>query len=203
MRTPAFWIFALSTSLYGLVASGMGLFNQAILAERGFGVEIYHNTLVLSTGVSLVGQFACGVIGRFLPLRRIMAVAMFLYAGALLWLPKIETLAGIRVYAGLMGIAGGIITVVFFAVWSDVFGRAHLGRIQGAAQMLTVLASAEGPVIFAECFARTGSYFPAFYALAPVVVALGIGAWIVPMPIKRAAHEEKAGWNPASATNDA
>src|SRR2546427_9564237 len=35
LRTPAFWVFAIGTSLYGLVASGIGLFNESILAERG------------------------------------------------------------------------------------------------------------------------------------------------------------------------
>jgi MFS family permease len=202
VRTPAFWIFAVSTSIYGLVASGMGLFNQAILAERGFDAEVYHNTLVLSTLVSLGGQFACGCIGWFWPLRRIMALAMFLYAGALFWLPNIETLAGIRGYAVVMGLAGGIITVVFFAVWSEVFGRAHLGRIQGAAQMLTVLASAVGPVIFAECFARSGSYTPAFYTLAPIVLTLGVGAWFVPTPARKPAAAEQVSWEAATAVNN-
>jgi len=197
VRTPAFWVFAVSTSIYGLVASGMGLFNQAILAERGFDATVYYNTLVLSTSVSLVGQFASGIIGRFCPLRRIMAVAMFLYAGALLWLPSIETLAGIRGYAVIMGLAGGIITVVFFAVWGEVFGRIQLGRIQGAAQMLTVVASAVGPVLFASCFARYGSYSPAFYSLAPIVLALGVCAWFVRMPVRRPAAEPGT-WNAAT-----
>ena len=34
--SPAFWVFALASSAYGLVASGIGLFNESILAERGF-----------------------------------------------------------------------------------------------------------------------------------------------------------------------
>jgi len=40
------------------------------------------------------------------------------------------------------GAVGGVITVVFFAVWNALYGRKHLGKIQGAAQMLTVFASA-------------------------------------------------------------
>src|SRR5262245_22294883 len=36
LRGGAFWVFALAASLYGLVASGIGLFNESILAERGF-----------------------------------------------------------------------------------------------------------------------------------------------------------------------
>ena len=72
--------------------------------------------------------------------------------------------------------------VIFFSFWSRAFGRAHLGKIQGAAQTLTVLASAIGPLLLAECVARTGSYAMMFYTLAAVVGMLGISAWFVPLP---------------------
>ena len=61
-----------------------------------------------------------------------------------------------------------MITVIFFAVWRQAFGAAQLGRIQGAAQMLTVLASAVGPLIFAQSAAWTGSYFPALWIAGAV-----------------------------------
>src|SRR5262249_15724997 len=41
LGTSAFWVFGGATSLYGLVASGLGLFNEAVLAERGFSQETY------------------------------------------------------------------------------------------------------------------------------------------------------------------
>ena len=69
---------------------------------------------------------------------------------------------------------------------SDAFlarsGRAHLGRIQGAAQILTVLASAVGPCILARCRTTTGSYAPALYVLAVVVSGLALAAFVVPVP---------------------
>jgi MFS family permease len=182
LRTPAFWIFAGGASLYGLVSSGLGLFNQSILAERGFEEEVFHDTLVLTTMVSLAGQAASAFAGWLGSLRRVMAIALFLYAGALLSLPHIDTLAGVRAYAVVMGLSGGIITVVFFAVWGETFGRAHLGRIQGAAQLLTVLASAVGPLLFAKCHDRFASYSPLFFTLAPIVVAFGVAAWLTPAP---------------------
>ncbi len=67
--------------------------------------------------------------------------------------------------------------VIFFAVWGQAFGRLELGRIQGTAQMLTVFASAVGPLLFAECHEKTGSYAPLLYGLAPVVVIVGGLAW--------------------------
>jgi hypothetical protein len=84
-----------------------------------------------------------------------------------------------------MGIAGGFVIVIFFSFWSHAFGRMHLGKIQGAAQTLTVLASAIGPLLLAECVARTGSYAMMFYSLAAVVGILGISAWFVSSPAEQ------------------
>jgi hypothetical protein len=48
--------------------------------------------------------------------------------------------------------------------------------------MLTVLASAIGPLLFAQCAALTGSYTPALWTLAPGVLLLSIVALRLPMP---------------------
>ena len=85
-------------------------------------------------------------------------------------------------YAVVMGLAGGFVMVIFFSFWGRAYGRAHLGRIQGAAQILTVLASAVGPLLLARCVAATGSYASVFYLLAGVVALLGIAAAAVPLP---------------------
>jgi MFS family permease len=184
LQTPAFWIFALGTSLYGLVSSGLGLFNVAILKERGFDYDTYLEIQIISMCVGLVSQLASGWIAWRWSMRRLMALAMFLYAGSLVALPHVETLGELRMYGVAMGVAGGAIMVVFFAIWGHAFGRAHLGWIQGAAQKATVVSSAVGPLLFAECFARTGSYNATFYALAPIVFLLGVAAWIVPLPAR-------------------
>jgi cyanate permease len=76
-----------------------------------------------------------------------------------------------------------MITVIFFAIWRRVYGATHLGRIQGAAQMLTVMASAIGPLLFAKSVELTGSYMPVLRALAPAVALLGIAALRVHLPL--------------------
>ncbi|HEU4694604.1 MAG TPA: MFS transporter, partial [Vicinamibacterales bacterium] len=48
LAMPSFWVFALGTALYGLVASGIGLFNESILVQRGFGPEVYYQTLAVT-----------------------------------------------------------------------------------------------------------------------------------------------------------
>ncbi|MEO6245867.1 MAG: MFS transporter, partial [Opitutaceae bacterium] len=83
LRTPAFWIFALASSTYTLVASGVGLFNESILAERGFPADIFHRSLVIVALVSLVGNFLGGWISSRWSMNRLMALAMALLAAAL------------------------------------------------------------------------------------------------------------------------
>jgi MFS family permease len=182
LRSPAFWVFALASSLYGLAVSGIGLFNESILAERGFAPAVYHRALAVTAITALLGNFAAGAFANRGSLRHVLVAAMAIFTLALAGLPHVTTVAHVMVQAVAMGIVGGFIMVVFFSFWGRAYGRAHLGRIQGAAQAMTVLASAVGPLLLAFSVEATGSYATAFYTLAGGVCALGAAAAIVPMP---------------------
>lgn len=188
LRTPAFWLFALSSAVYGLIASGIMLFNESIFAERGFGPAVYYRALVVTAMTGLAGNFLGGWLARRWRLGRLTAASMLLLTCALVALPSLRTGAHVAAYAVLMGLVGGAVMVVFFSVWSLAYGRAHLGKIQGAAQTLTVLASAVGPLLLAECVRLTGSYAAMFYALSAVVAALGLWALFVTTPTPKPAH---------------
>jgi hypothetical protein len=81
-----------------------------------------------------------------------------------------------------MGIGGGFLMVVFFGFWGNAYGPTHLGQIQGAAQAMTVVASAVGPLVLALSVEATGSYSTAFYALAAVVAGLAVATALVAIP---------------------
>ncbi len=182
LGSSSFWIFAASSAMFGLVYSGISLFNQSILEQRGFDATVFHSVLVVSTMLGLAANFGGGWLALRWPIQRLMGVGMAVLACALIALPLVRTLAHVYLYAAAMGIAGGVVTVVFFSVWGNVYGRTHLGKIQGCAQMMTVLASAVGPLLLAGALARTGSYNGMFYGLAVIVAALGIGSWFVRLP---------------------
>jgi cyanate permease len=182
LLTPGFWVFGISGAVYGLVASGIALFNESILAERGFDASTYHRSLVIVALTSLAGNFLGGWLISRGRMNRLLALAMILLAGSLLALPHVSTQTHVAAYAVVMGLAGGFVIVIFFAVWSRAYGRTHLGKIQGAAQALTVIASAVGPLLLAEGVARTGSYAAMFYALTLVVLLLALCAWFVKLP---------------------
>src|SRR5262249_53826189 len=157
--------------------SGISLFNESILAQRGFDASVYHTVLVVSTMLGLLANFGGGWLATKWSIQRVAGIGMAVLAVSLFALPLVKTYTQVMLYGIAMGIAGGVVTVVFFSVWGQVFGRTHLGRIQGAAQMMTVFASAVGPLLLAETLRETGSYDFVFNLLGVIVVFLGIAAW--------------------------
>jgi MFS family permease len=179
---PSFWVFAIGTALYGLVASGIGLFNESILAERGFGPTVYYQTLAVTAMTALAGNFLGGWLSARVQLGRLMAVSQSILAVGVFALPLVTTMTQVMLWAAAMGLGGGLVMVLFFSVWGRLFGRMHLGRIQGVAQALTVVASAIGPLLLAWCVEWTGSYTFMFQALAAVIGAAAVAALVVSLP---------------------
>jgi MFS family permease len=183
LSTPAFWTFSIGAALYGLVASGIGLFNESILAERGFGPDVYYQTLVVTALTALAGNFGGGWLAMRMSLSTLLAVSLFVLSLGLAALPHVSTILHVMLWATAMGLGGGLVMVLFFSVWPRVYGRKHLGRIQGAAQAMTVVASAVGPLMLAWCIELTGSYAGMFNILAAVIALTAFAALSTPAPI--------------------
>jgi MFS family permease len=188
LLSPAFWVFGLATSLYGMIAAGVSLFNQSILQERGFDRSVFLTITVVTPLIGLASNLATGWLASRWSPGRLTGLAMAVLTAALLAFPFVGTLAEVYAYAAAMGVAGGMVTVLFFGVWRRAFGTAHLGKIQGAAQMLTVFASALGPELLARCQRETGSYVPLYQYFALASGLLALCAWWVPLP-RRSPHE--------------
>jgi MFS family permease len=182
LASPAFWTFSIGAALYGLVASGIGLFNESILAERGFGPDVYYQTLIVTAMTALIGNFGGGWLATRMSLTNLLAASLFVLALGLAALPHITAFAHVMAWATAMGLGGGLVMVLFFSVWPRVYGRAHLGRIQGAAQAMTVVASAIGPLLLAWCVDWTGSYAAMFNILAAVIGSLAFVSMMTPLP---------------------
>lgn len=189
LRSPAFWVFAVASAMYGLVASGIGLFNESILAERGFAPGVYYTALAVTAITGLAGNFAAGAFADRGSLRAVLVAALVILAGGLVGLAHVTTIEHVMAQAVAMGIGGGFVMVVFFSFWGRAYGRAQLGRIQGAAQAMTVVASALGPLLLALCVDATGSYAIAFYVTAAIVALLAVAAAAVPIPARAQAHD--------------
>ena len=186
LRTPAFWVFSLSVSFYGLISSGIFLFNEEIFRDNNIAREAYHGALMLSFIAGIASKFVAAWLSGSWGIHRLLAASMAVLMAALLALPYVREAWQAYLYAIAMAIAGGVVALVFFAIWGQAFGRREVGRIQGIAQMLTVLASALGPLLFGWCRDQYDSYLPAFRSMAPVAFALAIACWLTPLPKKDA-----------------
>ena len=182
LSSPAFWVFALGTSVFNMVWSAITLWNELILDERGFDASDSTQVLAILSASGLISNLAGGAVARRGNLGRLLSGGLLVLAISLALFPRITSTRQLQLYAVAIGLTGGIVTVVFFAAWRHLFGSAHLGLIQGAAQLITVLASSVGPLLMAASHERAGSYTPMFHALAAVVGVLSLAAAIVPLP---------------------
>lgn len=182
LRTPGFWVFSLATSFYGMVAAGVSLFNQSLLAERGFDRGVFLTVTTATPLIGLAANLAAGWLATKVRLGVLLAGSLLILAAALAAFPAVTALGEVYAYAAAMGVAGGVLTVVFFTVWRQAYGPAHLGQIQGAAQLLTVLASAAGPLVLAAGQRAYGSYAPVVQNLAAVSAAFAVAALLTPLP---------------------
>ncbi|MFM9062688.1 MAG: hypothetical protein ACKOOI_06590, partial [Pirellula sp.] len=81
-----------------------------------------------------------------------------------------------------LGVASGAVALLFFATWGKLYGPRNLGQIQGFAQMLTVFASAVGPLVFTVGKKMTSSYWPIFLALSVIVFLMALASLMTPLP---------------------
>lgn len=183
LQTPAFWVYTAAATLFNLTFSALTLDNVTLLEEHGLdGAKA--NDLIL--GVLMVSGLPANIIAGLQARRRsmgkVLAFGVAILAASLAFFPLIDSLAAATIYAVMLGVSGGVITVIYFAVYGHTYGRLHLGSIQAVVQVLSVFASAIGPVILAAVREYNGSTDAFFFAFATVTMILAIAAWFVPVP---------------------
>ncbi len=182
MASPCFWTFALAISLFGLISSGFSLFQESIFAAQGLDQNVYYNTLIVGLGVGLLANLFGGCLAITMPLHRLLCGAMLLLAISLAGVPFVTTANHAYLFCLVYGMGGGVLTVLFFTVWGPAFGTRSLARIQGAAQMLTVLASAAGPLCVSGLRLVYGSDKSFLFVFSGASLLLGLAALFVPVP---------------------
>jgi MFS family permease len=189
ISTSAFWVVAMGAAAFNLVWSALTLFNQSILEEHGFDSKAAISVMAMLVGTGLVSNLVGGALVRRNRVGLLLGSGLAILSCALFCFPRVTTQPALLCYAAGIGIAGGLVTVIFFAAWGSLFGRAHVGRIQGLAQLITVVASAVGPDLMAEGRAVTASYTSMFYALSVLTGGLALAAVFVRIPAGEVATE--------------
>ena len=176
LRTPAFWIIALS--LRDLLDAGHRpvLPPGRDLQERGIGSQTAAQLFPVS---ALTMVLAMPVFGRLLdrlPTRPMFAFAMLTMTAAMLALVTVHDAPSASLYSIVFGINNAAMHTHISYLWPRYFGRRHLGSIQGTAQTIRVVGASLGPMPLGAAFDLYGGYTGALLLLAvlPVICALAI-----------------------------
>jgi MFS family permease len=145
LRSPAFWTFTLASALFNLTWSAITFFNELILEDHGLGNDTFRLVMPVLAVSGLPTNLVAGWLAGRWSMGKLLAVGMVVLAVSLAAFPWVVTTSQAVGFGLGLGVAGGIVTVVFFAVYGHAFGRRELGAIQAAVQIVSVFASAVGP----------------------------------------------------------
>jgi len=177
LQSPAFWVLTIGIGIYYFAFTGITLFSESLVVSLDFSKDTRNWFLAIMMGSGLASNLCCGWLVQRVSVLNIFGGAMIIFATCLIGFPLASGSIGlIYAVAAALGIGSGAVTVIFFAGFANLFGKRHLGKIQGVAQAMTVASSGTGPLFFARSFESSGSYSSVFFTLAPFALLVGIWA---------------------------
>ena len=173
MRTAAFWLVTLGIASHAMVGTGLTFHIVNLGAEAGLSEAQAVGVFLPIALISIPSTFAAGAALDRVPVRYVVVAMMvfevLMYAGMAFWAIPAARWIGITGWA--LGTA--CFSPLSVAAMPALFGRRHLGAIQGAQMTAIVLASALGPavlVLFRDMF---GSYRPGLLLLCLLPAVIG------------------------------
>lgn len=157
-KSLTFWVFNFGVSIYALFITGIA-FNMADLGlQHGLSSTESFQVFIYVSFVAVVSDVIAGYLSDRIPLRYLLA---FLQAALILALCGFQSFGTPLGYSCIilgLGTASGFYSLLTAAAWPKLFGREHLGSINGLVTAWMVGASALGPYIFNQGKAITGDY---------------------------------------------
>ena len=177
LRSTFFWVLTIGIGIYYFAFTGITLFSESLVVSLDFSRDLRNWFLAIMMFSGLASNLCCGWLMQRVSVPNIFGGAMIIFTACLIGFPLASGSIGlIYAVAVALGVGSGAVTVIFFAGFADLFGKRHLGKIQGVAQAITVASSGTGPLFFARSFESSGSYSSVFFILAPLALLVGIWA---------------------------
>jgi len=176
MRTPTFWLVSAAIASMSMLGTGLTFHIFSIFQDSGLSATMAASVFLPSAATAAAMQLAGGFLIDRMPVRFLLAVALFLQALALVMAPFLTTPELAYSYGVVMGMLNGLQMIVGSVVWAKYYGRRHLGAITGVVSTIGVASSALGPMPFGIARDLMGSYTTILVAFAALPFLLGVAS---------------------------
>jgi MFS family permease len=190
VRVPMFWVLCGGVGVLSLVGTALTFHQVDVLGERGLTAAEAAATFLPQTVSGLASTLLTGVVLDRVSARPVMVGSMLMLVAALVlggYLPP--GWWGGALYGVALGVANNSFRTVEAAALPRYFGTETIGEIRGIVHMVTVAASAVGPVLLALGHSAVGTYRPVLLVLIALPVGLLVGILLVREPEPRPATE--------------
>ena len=174
LRHKSFWLLTLTFTLYAFASAALWAHVMPAFAAKGLDESQALAVLVWVGPAQVAGRLLYAWAGRGVPLR-LLGMAVLLCMPASLALFALSTqLWVLLVFAGLFGMANGLVTLVRGGLVPEYFGRTHIGRIGGAMSAVGLLSRAAAPLLTAWLLLAVPGYREVMLVLAGIGVAAAL-----------------------------
>ncbi len=176
LRTPAFWITAISLASFSMLVTALFFYQVSIFRTQGLSEQVAARIFPISA----ITMVCCmPIFGRMLdrfPIKPIFVSGVLLMTASMIAMIFVRDLPTAVIYAVIFGMNNAAVHALLGYVWPHFFGRKHLGSIQGTAATIMVVGASIGPLPFGAAYDLTGSYETALLTLSllPVLCAIAV-----------------------------
>ncbi len=178
LRERAFWLLALTFTLYSFAAAALWAHLMPVFAARGLTETAALGVVVWFGPAQVAGRLAYLFFGRWVGTRTLGLVVLAGLPVSLAVFALGQGPAAWLLFALLFGLANGLVTIVRGSLVPEYFGRAHVGRISGTMNVVALLARAAAPLATAWLLLALPGYREVLLLLAGlgVVAVLAFAA---------------------------
>lgn len=174
-----FWLIALAT----LLSAGVdqAIFQHSIYyltKEVGLARTVAASALSVTFLIGIFAKFGAGAFYDRFSVRGVSGWTLLLVAALLMLLP-VQGFSTALMFALVMGVAHGGLTVDGPVVSKHVYGPRYMNRVLPIFAGFNTMGSATGPVVLAMIHDSRGSYVPGILLFAGLVIVAAALLWMV------------------------
>lgn len=173
-KETAFYLLCAVWFTVGGLVTVLHFFQVAVLGEAGLDATVAAGYYPVSAITMVIAMPFVGRLFDAAKSRYVIALAMLLIAAALFMITMVSGLTTAVIYAIVFGLSNAFMMTMFGYLWPRYFGRAHLGSIQGAGQMVGVVGASIAPIPVAYAIDQLGSAATTLRLLALIAIAVAV-----------------------------